>query len=305
MQGTITRGTHGTRAALLALCAIWLAGCNDQGPVELVDGNQPEPIELMTPPPHPAPGMELGAADTTGIGVVANARASAHVMVQGSRFDMPDGVKRLSLARAIFFDRDRPVDLGLRGTCYMTDDVGAVVLNGSPMLKLPKGTRGDLGDTVLGPQYLILSEGPPGFTFEGSTHYTWAGTGAGDIGPFTLDITSPPEIALNAPASGTAFSAGRDLVLRWTGGGSRVYLVISIAGPTRETSPVVLSMKFRVNRGWIVIPQRMLQFLPLEREEFVFTLISDVVAEKRVDGYPDPVLVQALTTHSILLTATD
>jgi hypothetical protein len=287
-------------AALLTIAG----GCKEQGPVELVGGGTGGAIEIVTPPPQPMPGMELGDADTAGIVPLPPQKFAGHILIAGARYDGPLAGVEATLSRVILFDFSSPVQLMGNRVSYRTLDAGTVDLDGTPLAKVPKTVRMMGADTTLGVQYILYNERPGGFRYTGGMPYAWTGTGNGPIPPFTVSITAPPKLVVETPTPESVVSANEDLRARWSGGGETVQLVISIAGDPRVDSRPILHLRLGKNRGGVLIPARILRLLPQDRDRFVFTFFSDSSHVTTIGGFPDDVLVQALTSHSILVRMT-
>ena len=290
--------------ALAAIAGLLIAGCKEQGPVELVDGGAEDQIEIVSPPPQAAPGMELGETDSAGIIPLPAHGVSGHLLVAGARYDGPLASLGASLGRAIFFDRSLPVTLPGNRLTFKTLDLGTIDLNGVPLMKVDKRVRGMLIDTLLGVQYLLYNKGSGGFQYQGGITYAWSGTGSGSVSPFTLEVGAPPDLIIETPTPSTVVRTDEDLKARWSGGGARVQLVISNAGDARIDSHPILHLRLGKNRGGALIPSRILKLLPTNRDRFVFTFFSDSSRVASIDGFPDDVLVEALTSHSILVRMT-
>lgn len=294
----------GMTALALLTGAVLVTGCKEQGPVELVRGGGGGPIEVVAPPPQPMPGLELGDADSAGIIPLPPQKVAGHIMIAGARYDGPLGTVEATLSRAIFFDTSSPVQLQGDRKAYRTVDMGSIDLDGTLLFKVAKRVRMMGADTLLGVQYVRYNRSDGGFRYTGGVPYTWSGTGSGPVPAFTTGITGPPGITVGSPTAGATVSAGEDLPVRWTGGGERVHLVISIAGDPRIDSRPILHIRLGKNDGGALIPARILELLPTNRDTFIFTFFSDASKVISIDGYPDDVLVQAITSHSILVRMT-
>ncbi len=289
-------------AATVFLAVALIAGCKEQGPVELVGGGPGGPIEVVAPPPQPMPGLELGDADSAGIIPLPPQKVAGHIIIAGARYDGPLETVEATLGRAILFDLDSPVQLDGDRMTFTTIDMGSVDLDGTPLFKVAKRVRRMMGgDTVIGVQYVRYNRWDGGFRYAGGMHYTWTGTGSGSLPPFTTGITAPPKLVVESPTPATPVSAAEDLRVRWTGGGAAVHLVISNAGDARIDSRPILHIRLGKNSGGAVIPARILKLLPSTRDRFVFTFFSEASRIESLGGFPDDVLVQALTSHSILV----
>ncbi len=292
-------------AAVVFLAIALISGCREQGPVALVGGGPGGPIEVVAHPPQPMPGLELGGADSAGIMPLPPQKVAGHIIIAGARYDGPLETVEATLGRAILFDLGSPIQLGGDRMTFKTIDMGSVDLDGIPLFKIAKRVRLMMGgDTLIGVQYVRYNRWDGGFRYAGGVHYTWTATGGGSLPPFTTGITAPTKLLVQTPTPGTPVSAAEDLRVRWTGGGAAVHLVISNAGDARIDSRPILHIRLGKNDGGAVVPARILKLLPSTRDRFVFTFFSEASRIESLDGFPDDVLVQALTSHSIMIRMT-
>jgi|ERR1051326_8447102 hypothetical protein len=293
---------------LVALFSLsFMAGCQKQGPIDLIDGgSESNPIEIITTPASSA-GTIFGAddIDPAGLFPVSQQKTFGQLIVAGSEFDSATVHHEGSLARAIFFDHSEPVIVNSDTIAYRSLDAGIVALDDVPLLKLPKRLvdRTILLDTLLGVQYSLVDRdgiGGRGFQFSGGHAYRWRSSGSGSIPPISLGCTSPPALHVSSPAPGDVIPLSRDLEVHWNGGGSTVGIIISDYQSDRRTRPLI-QLRLRVNRGSVVIPSSLLQILR-DRTRALFTFTSQTASTARVTGFGDDILVQAITTHHLLLT---
>ena len=288
-------------ASFLAAAALAAPGCREAAPVELIDGGGPPPIEVVSPPPNQMPGAEMNDLDSSGIVTLPPQKIAGQVVIAGARYDGPLLSLEASASRAIFFDLSSPVQLGANRVTYRTLDVGSVDLNGIPLLEIEKRARLMAADTLLGVQYILYNRLPLGFRYTGGTLYTWTGTGNGSIAAFTAQITAPPAIVVQNLTPSTLVRLDEPLRIRWTGGGASVQLVIGVAGHLLADARPVLHLRLGPNQGGIIIPPRIMALLPRDADALVFSFSSGATNVARIGGYPDDVLVQAFTSHSIVV----
>jgi hypothetical protein len=286
-------------ALLIAAAALAAPGCREAGPVELIDDGGPGPIEVVSPPPNQMPGAELGDIDSAGLVLLPPLKIAGQVVVAGARYDGPLLSAEASASRAIFFDLADPVQLSANRVTYHTLDVGSVDLNGTPLLEVEKRARMMGADTLLGVQYVLYNRLPLGFRYTGGALYAWTGTGGGTVAPFTAEITAPPRIVVQNLSPSTEIRLDEALTVRWTGGGESVQLVVGVAGDLLSDARPILHLRLGPNRGRITIPPRIMALLPHGADRLVFSFSSGATKTARIGGYPDDVLVQAFTSHSV------
>lgn len=287
---------------LLLLC---VSGCKKPAPVELVDDEILAPeVELVNEPVAPLLGME--DVDSTRLFPPDPRKTFGHLLISGSVYDGLFLHREATLARGIFFDRSAPVVNILGDTVsYMTLDVGTLTLDGYELVEHEKrsAVRGMLIDTLLGVQYSLVTTSGPGITYVGNHSYRWQNPATTLPAPIEISFASPTQIIVTQPTTATKISLFRNLTVKWRGGAGALKIVVSDVIDSTRPKPL---MRLRVsrNRGEVVIPSTILRLLPRNRAGFLFTFSSESSVLVRFSGYPDDVLVQASTNHSLYLQCT-
>ena len=289
----------------LLLVILALPGCRRPAPVELVDEEIRSPeVELVNEPASAILGME--DIDSIRLFPREYRKRFGHMLISGSVYDGLFLHKEATLARAIFFDRSSPV-LDSRGdtVAYKTVDVGSLLLDGYALRKHPKRAVIPrlMVDTLLGAQYSLVNTDGPGVSYSGNHLYRWENPQTTLPIPFDITLISPEQLTITEPTPSMKISRSRNLSVQWHGGGAVVTVAISdVENPAR---PVIL-MHLRIprNRGEAVIPSTILRLLPGNRAGFLFTFSSDRSSIERINGYPDDVLVQGTTSHSLYFQCT-
>src|SRR5258707_6474082 len=114
------------RTAAVAVPLAFLAGCQKQSAVDLVDPDAQSPLLEIVTPPAASPVFGTGDIDPSGLFPISRQRAFGQLIVAGTEFDSMDVHHQGSLARAIFFDRSAPVIVGNDTVGFKTLDAGIV-----------------------------------------------------------------------------------------------------------------------------------------------------------------------------------
>ena len=290
-----------------AVVALFLAGCEQRAAVELVgDAARSADLEFVGAMSNNDSLFRGEDLDSAGIIHSVPEKVFAELVGARSEFDGPAEHHVASLARAVFFNRKDSIRLE-DFTGPRTIDAGMVLVDSLPLrvvmnrLIVPSTHI----DTLLGVRYLLLNldgVGGRGFEFEGNHLYRWNVAGSSLFPALIVSILSPPRLHVIAPTPSDIIPLSRDLHVRWVGGGESVKLVISVGEWGMQPKPI-FRFRIRVNDGSVVIPSRILQLLPQDQSRFLFTLASEASNIIHVDGYQDDILVQAITSHSLLLQA--
>jgi len=276
------------------------AGCQKQGPVDLInDDGPPIIVSPMPPPPEGAFGTE--DIDTTRLFPPVESKVLGQLIVGGSVYDSPAQHHEASLARAIFFDRNTPIIINSVTVGYKTLDAGNVSIDDVPLY--PRNKTLYLAsipiDTLLGLQYSLVSKdgvGGRGFQFLGGHAYQWKVSG---FGTFSTNVGSPPVLHIDFPGPNDSVSLAHNLRVRWTGGGNSIRILISQVQAGVRTRALV-RLRLNSNQGGTVIPPALLQILRNEQSA-LFTFSSEDTTTTTASGYPDRIRVTTSTTHNLLL----
>lgn len=288
------------KIALVSLVFLVLPGCKRPAPVELVDGEILTPeVELVNVPSSALLGM--GDIDSTRIFPAEYRKSFAHMLISGSVYDGLFLHKEATLARAIFFDRSSPVLNGRGDTVsYKTVDVGSLSLDVYALRKHEKRVHllRPPADTLLGVQYSLVNTSGAGISYSGGQTYRWQNPLTTLPSPIDVNVVLPERLVVTAPTPATKISRRKNLAVAWHGGGNVVAIEISDVADPDRTVPI-MHLRIARNRGAAVIPSAILRMLPGDRPGFLFTFSSDNSTMEHINGYPDAVLVQGTTSHSL------
>jgi hypothetical protein len=295
----------GKPAGVALLVFLALPGCDHPASVELVDNQIQTPeVELLNEPVSAL----LGMADIDSLRLFPPeyGRTFGHMLISGSVYDGLFLHKEATLARAIFFDRSAPV-LSVRGETlsYKTIDVGSLTVDGYDLRKHDKrvtATRPPV-DSLLGVQYSLVNTGGPGLGYGTDHAYRWRNPETTLPDPLDVSVILPERLVVTEPAPSAKVSRAKNLTVKWHGGGSVV--TIEVTDVVNALRPVpILHLRIARNRGEAVIPSTIMRLLPTNRKGFLFTFSSDRSGVQRISGYPDDVLVQGTTNHSLYFECT-
>lgn len=300
MNGLV-KHTFLTIAAFLLLILV-LEGCKNPAPVELIDDEIRSPeVELVNEPFAPQLGTE--DVDSSGLFPSEPRKTFGHMLLSGSVYDGVFQHREATLARAVFFDRTNPV-LNSRGdtVAYKTIDVGTLSLDGYGLRKHPKrfsAPRSPI-DTLLGVQYSLTSGAGIGISFGGNRRYRWQNPATNLSEPLDISFLTPEQLLVTQPTPSDVISRSQNLAVQWQGGANTIRIVISDIAAGSRSKPLV-NLRVGRNRGEVIIPSSILRLLPKNRAGFLFTFSSERSSLLQVNGYPDNVLVQGMTNHSLYL----
>lgn len=280
------------------------AGCQKQGPVNLIDDAIPNPVVVSPISISPDGAFGTEDIDSTRLFPPVGSTSLGQLIVAGSSFDSRTEHHQGSLARAIFFDRSAPVIIDSQTLGYKTLNAGIVGIDDIALIPREKRLQIPrlLLDTLLGVQYFLVSRdgiGGRGFQYVGNHAYRWSATGLGVILPFTVDVESPAALHVDSPLPDEIVSLSHNLRVRWTGGGTSVNVLISSVQSGLRARPLI-RLRVNSNLGGIVIPSTLLQILR-GQPAALFTFTSESGKTVSVNGYPDSIRVTASSTHNLLL----
>lgn len=294
------------RIAVIAILGIVvMCGCENPGPVEIAEPEaRSQDLELV---PVTASGdTVLRNKDLDSAGIVGSERRQARneLVLAESRVEAGPLSHTTSVAGAIFFSRNDSIDFD-RFSAARTIHAGVVAIDGLPLrivearLTVPSQSI----DTLLGVRYSLFNRngmGGRGFEYDGDHAYTWTGSGSQAFPPFQASITAPKELRINSPSHESGVPVSEHLRLKWRGGADSVSLFIS-GGPPGDNRRPFFHLRFRRSGGAAIVPASILRLLPADRTRFYFTLVSEARVETRPDGFPDTLVLSAVTSHSIVV----
>lgn len=281
-----------------------MAGCQKQGPVELIDEEiASNDLEVLNIPPPSLNGLDGSDVDSTLPSLITE-RAFGQLVIAGSLVESATERHETILARGVFYMRNAPVVRGA-DTLYSSADVGDLDVDGIRLSKVMKFAPRNRLDT-LGIQYVLGGRdgvGGRGLQYFPGHAYEWVCSGAGEVTPFSITVNAADTLRITSPSVNDAISIRRNLTLSWSGGSSPIVIVISDLRSTGKPVPL-FRFRTRGNRGKATIPATVLQLLPRGRGQFLFSLVSEKHHRVSVGGFGDDVLVQTAYSHNLILRVT-
>jgi len=269
--------------------AVAVLGCKE--PTSVVLDGEEDLLEVTVLPPLD-PDVELSAIDSTAI-LPSDENAFAGLLIVNKvTYDAGTRSDSFAFSKVFFADRIRPIRLNQRTIGFHGFNLGPILLNNSPMIRIPHIIRmkAPFADTVAGFEYVkdLTTTYQPNYT------YTWS---ADSINATGASIVSPGELSVSAPAGGAVLSRERNLELAWRGEGN-LSIIISAYDSVLQRTKALLHLRPRVNRGRAVLGARILRLLPPGRK-FVFTFVlSNRRLEDVIRPYRGQVLLQASEVHN-------
>ncbi len=277
-----------------------LAGCRQPADVELQTEEGISEMEIL-PVVRPDTLIVTKAVDTSAVLPSEQVSYAGQFVVHRVTLDAGYGkVGSIAYSRAVV--SDSTVRYLLRLVGYNGVDIGALTINGTPMVKVPHQitVRSVLSrDTVLtsGVEYVAdLTR-----TYQPSSLYTWSALST-STGAVSVSIQSPGKLDVLSPQGGGVYSHDRDLLLAWSAGAGQIQIVVSIFEPLTRKSVPVLALRPKANTGRGLLPASVLQQLQQQYPRssyYVFTFIlfnrKEIVVLQSQTG---KVLVQAADVHN-------
>jgi len=271
----------------------------------------PDPLQLTPTPPDSSNQVQilsLATSDTSHLGdsVLTTGNPADNVTFGGTislqrtlddyvPFGSVRRIDTLDFASMVFLDKGRPVQdnsgrvYGYFGVPLAKASIGVLGMNVRPhYVHIPL-----VGDSLCGVEYRRLLSGiyhpDEGFTL---------GVSVVAPGTVTLGIKTPNDLVIHSPIGGATFNRNASMDLSWTGSGD-LSIIISEYYPLRKTARALLYIKPAVNAGHLTLASRVLQLLPEDHRQYVFTFIlSNRTEITAVSGYAAKVLVQAAVVYN-------
>ena len=288
----------------LAVILLLFAGCQKQGPVELVDNDlQSQALEVENTPITYDP-SDSGIQDSTEIFPTSTKMYYGKLVIAGSEFYGPSEHHEASLAQARFYNKTQPIVVNGDTIAFRTIDAGNISIDNLLLHSVVRTvTQSGMVVDTIGIQYLLLNRdgiGGAGFQFYGNHRFQWDITGAGSFPGVSETIVSPPKLHITSPTPEYIVSLSRNLRVRWDGGGTRVKIEICDVQAGHNSKPLV-RMRLRNNHGGVVIPSNVLRLLPRGRNKFLFTFSTENSFVTHIASFENDILVQAVYSHNLLL----
>jgi len=282
-----------------------LVSCDKPAPTQLIDDTTDEfEVELLNKDLEGE--YYSSGADTSGITQDLKGITNL-ISVSGIKISTEKGINHISLAQAIFFDKNQPIYVGGKLLAYKSIIRGTIKFNGTEANIVPYRIRfregGIKKDTLLGFKYALYNVGngdpdPFYFGYDASVSFEFDPILPG--GNISFNILTPHEINGIVSLSGNKMSRNLEASLNWNGRGvKRVSVIIGLLRPGQLQSVPVYKMK-TADDGELRIPGRYLNQLPLDRfEKIVFTFVRSY--ESYHGNGNNELLVSSQSIHSIVI----
>lgn len=243
-------------------------GCDKPAPTQLEDDINGDPVEIEVI------GKELGdeyysnGFDTSGVS--QNIVDYANIIsVSGVKVTKNGSTKNHSIARAIFFDRNKPVyrsDGRLVG--YQTIAPGIVNFDGTNALilnfRIRFRDRGTLVDTLLGKQYLLYNNHLGNlnqfvYRYNSSINF--------NLNPFigqpiSFDVPTPTEITGSVKLTGSKNDNNLNALLEWNSAqNGKLIIVLGVTQQGHEKVIPLYRLRTR-DDGKLIVPKELLNKVP-------------------------------------------
>ena len=294
--------------AILLISIAGAAGCKHPDPLQLTPNppdsvNQYQIVSLAT-----SDTAHLGDSATVSTGDPADdVNFGATISVQRTindyvTFTNTRQIDTVEFAKMVFLDWTKPVRdagghiYGYYGEPLASAALGPTGLNMYPhVIHLPFS-----GDTVAGVEYRRWLGG----IYRSGLGFNW-GFSVRGTDSTTVSIRTPNDLNVVTPVGGTLINRLQPVTLVWTGSGN-LSIIISAYNPFRKTAKPLLYIKPSVNAGKLTLAARVLQLLPEDHQQYVFSFIlSNRTEIPAVSGYSGKVLVQAAVVYNSFVQLSD
>jgi hypothetical protein len=285
------------RYALIAvILAATLGGCQQPTDVRLQPDTPTSGLEVI-PVVTPDPLIRTVSVDTGAVLPSDQLAYYGQLVIHSIILDAGPG--RLdSFAYSKVLVADSVVRFLVRNVGFNGVDLGPVLLNGTPLLKIAHRIVVpvlSIRDTVLtrGVEYV----GDFTQTYQPNQAYTWTAP-LSTVGVLNVGINAPDKLVVLSPVGGSVIPRDRDLLLRWKGRNGQLNIIICTFDPLSKGSRPVLELRPRSDLGQALVPASILRQLPRD-PYFVFTFILSNRKELTIiQGQTGKVLVQAASVYS-------
>jgi hypothetical protein len=296
---------------LALVCLFWLAGCQENSPVELALDQSRPALEVKALPAIDPSLIVDASVDTSGVMQQEEQLYPATFLVNSVKTDIGASRNTFSYSRILLNDkRNRITDSIGNVIGYLGLDVGAAKVN---TVDLPKTLRPYRTWTSFSPGYnagpaytLVDQDNQPvgNFTYAAGQTYRFVADGRGAVSPFQLAISSPEEITILEPKAGSVVLKNDDLQVRWSGkvGGTFRVLISSFNASSNVPVKPFLQIDVKEGTNILTLPAKVLKSLQVNNDgRYLFSFISMNRSVTSVPGYTGNVLVQAASIHNIQL----
>lgn len=296
-----------TKYFLLTL--IFLVGCKEPLPTELLINNLPEdqPLEIEVIASNPNDDFYRNGYDSTGIDPRPGVFNSV-VTAVGAKITINNFTREISHAEAFFYDKTKEIkNLNGRKIGYMTRHIGSIKYNGIPARQVPFiiKFRDNLTvkDSVIGPKYVlhnirntVLGDS---FVLPYANYYNCEIRLQGN-NILDYNIPTPKEITGRIITKGKRADNNLLTSVEWNGNNIGVIdIVIGGYNSAGENTIPLFKLKVRDN-GRVIIPKQVLNAIPMERFDLlVFTLNRKIETVKTENN--SNILFTSSSIHSIYI----
>jgi hypothetical protein len=283
---------------LLMMGLLAVTGCKQPADVELTPDAGDDDIE-MYPVTITDPDITTSSIDSSAVLPQEQVTYDGLCTVNSVTWDNGSAVRSAAYSRVIVSDsiaRFLGRRVGVRGR-----DLGTLLLNGSPMLRIPHliSVRRLLGrDTSIafGVEYVMdLTR-----SYQANHQYTW-GLSLPLLSTLSVSIDSPDSLVITAPRGGAVVPRDQKAVIKWNGGGSgKMRIYISRYDSLAKTLVTVLELRVKASAGRVGIPAKVLALLPADRW-FILTFVLSNRKDVAINGGSGTMLVQAASVYNTLV----
>jgi hypothetical protein len=283
-------------AVIIVMMGLMVGGCQQPTDVKLLSEPNATDLEII---PVAKPDTLIASTPVDSAAILPSEQVAYYgqFLLHSIRLDAgPGKVDSFASSRVIL--ADSLVRFLVRAVGVYGIDLGPVLLNGVPLLRIPHRitlVSATVRDTSLigGVEY----RGDITQSYRSNTQYTWAAP-LSPFGALSIGIRSPDALKVLSPTGGSIIPRNQDLLIRWTGGNGNLRIIVSTFDPLTKRSVPVLEFRPRANTGSGLIPASLLRQFP-RGPFFVFTFILSNRQElTAIRGTVGNILVQAASVSN-------
>jgi hypothetical protein len=292
---------------VLFTTGLLLFSCDKPAPTELIDDLENDfEIEFLTKDLND--NHIIGGADTSGITQDLKGITNL-ISVSGIKITRDNKTNHLSLAQAMFFDKNKPVENSSGMIiAYKTIIPGIIKFNGLEARVVPYELRyrdmGVLKFAQLGEKYVLfnLFQGIPDsfyYNYNSSINFDFM-PHMGQSNNVNFNITTPHEINGNIILNGRKQNRNIEAVLEWNGkGNKRISVIVGVIKQGQINSIPIYKIR-TADDGRLRIPKRFFSELPFgDLEKIVFTFVRSIENLHRNGN--NELFVSSQSIHSIVI----
>lgn len=281
---------------IAAMVGVMLEGCQQPADVQLQPDTLTASMEIF---PVVTPDTPAKTAPVDSSAVLPADQMAYYGLILLHSIILDAGPGRVdSFAYSRVLVADSAVKFLIRNVGFNGVDLGPVLLNGAPLLKIAHTIAVPIlsvRDTILtrGVEYV----GDLTQTYRPNQTYTWTAP-LSTVAMLNIAINAPDRLSVQSPAGGSAVPRNRDLLLQWRGKNGQLRVIISTFDQLTKRSRPVLELRPRSDVGQAILPATILRQLP-GNPYFIFTFILSNKREVTIlSGQTRIVLVQAASVYS-------